>query len=179
MSISTTNINDLPVKETNEKNTNISNETYDNTKINENELITGLQRAAASGATLLSSRDIPMDQSVIHEDKQIKANYIPQSLEGDYITKHQTSEEIIRQNAQKQQEKDKWDDIYAELSIPIFISALYFMYQLPAVRKLFINYIPMGYGKSGDINLTGRILNCIIFGIIVYASGKIITQLSK
>jgi hypothetical protein len=185
MSISTTSIDDLPTGGV-EENNNIQIKTTDGLaepsdmkRLAESELISGIQKAAANGMTMLPSRDIPMDQSAIHEDKQIKANYVPTTLGGDYITKHQTSEEIIRQNAQKQHEKDKWDDIYAELSIPILISALYFMYQLPAVRKLFINYIPFGYGKSGDINLSGRIANCLIFGTIIYMSGKIVTQLSR
>lgn len=189
MSISTTSIDDLPtrgVEETNNsnvnslpvKNTIISADPASMKRLAESELISGIQKAAANGMTALPSRDIPMDQSVLHEDTQIKANYVPASLEGDYITKHQTSEEIIRQNAQKQHEKDRWDDIYSELSIPLLISALYFMYQLPAVRKIFINTLPSCYGKSGDINLSGRLANCVIFGSIIYVSGKIVAQLS-
>ena len=120
-----------------------------------------------------------MDQNAIHADEQIKANYVPSSLEGDYITKHQTSEEIIRQNAKKQHDKDKWDDIYNEMSLPAMIAVLYFMYQLPVVRKLFITTLPMCYGKSGDINLVGRLVNCSMFGGIIYLSGKIVSQLSQ
>jgi len=185
MSISTTNIDDLPSK--NDEGVVMSSNnvpqtnTSDNIKekrLAETELINGIQKAASSGMTTLPSRDIPMDQAVVHEDVEVKANYLPQTSEGDYITKHQTSEEIIRQNAQHQQDKDKWDDIYSELSVPILISALYFMYQLPAVRKLFVNMLPMCYGKSGDINLIGRLINCLVFGIIIYSSGKIVSQLS-
>ena len=187
MSISTTSIDDLPTRSGDENitlttNSNQQVKTSDQTvakRLAENELITGIQKAASSGMTTLQSRDIPMDQSALHEDSQVKANYIPSSLEGDYITKHQTSEEIIRQNAQKQHDKDKWDDIYSELSIPLLISALYFMYQLPAVRKLFVNTLPACYWKSGDINLTGRLANCIVFGLIIYSSGKIVSQISR
>ena len=186
MSISTTCIDDLPTRGGEENITlTASNkpqikmpEQTAAKRLAENELITGIQKAASSGMTALPSRDIPMDQSVLHEDNQVKANYVPASLDGDYITKHQTSEEIIRQNAQKQHDKDRWDDIYSELSIPILISALYFMYELPAVRELFVNTLPMCYGKSGDINLTGRLANCVVFGIIIYSSGKIVSQLS-
>ena len=182
MSITTTSIDDLPTNGGQENATVMANKITDiasDKHLVENELIAGIQKAASSGMTTLPSRDIPMDQNVIHADEQIKANYVPSSLEGDYITKHQTSEEIIRQNAKKQHDKDKWDDIYNEMSMPAMIAVLYFMYQLPVVRKLFITTLPMCYGKSGDINLAGRLVNCAMFGGIIYLSGKIVSQLSQ
>lgn len=182
MSINTTSIDDLPTSGGQENTTAMSNKITDKAdakRLAENELITGIQKAASSGMTALPSRDIPMDQNAIHADEQIKANYVPSSLEGDYITKHQTSEEIIRQNAKKQHDKDKWDDIYNEMSLPAMIAVLYFMYQLPVVRKLFITTLPICYGKSGDINLAGRLVNCAMFGGIIYLSGKIVSQLSQ
>ena len=182
MSITTTSIDDLPTSGGQENATAMSNKITDKAdarRLAENELITGIQKAASSGMTALPSRDIPMDQNAIHADEQIKPNYVPSSLEGDYITKHQTSEEIIRQNAKKQHDKDKWDDIYNEMSLPAMIAVLYFMYQLPVVRKLFITSLPMCYGKSGDINLAGRIVNCTIFGLIIYLSEKTVSHLSR
>ena len=182
MNNNTTSISDLPTNSGEEPVKVIPDkisETVDAKRLAENELITGIQKAASSGMTALPSRDIPMDQNAIHADEQIKANYVPSSLEGDYITKHQTSEEIIRQNAKKQYDKDKWDDIYNEASLPAMIAVLYFMYQLPIVRKLFITTLPMCYGKSGDINLAGRLVNCAMFGGIIYLSGKIVSQLSQ
>jgi hypothetical protein len=42
-----------------------------------NEMISGLQRASASGMTNLPSRDIPMNTSNIMNDAQINTNFIP------------------------------------------------------------------------------------------------------
>lgn len=182
MNISTTSIDDLPTSIGQENTTVMPNKITDKAdakRLAENELITGIQKAASSGMTALPSRDIPMNQNAIHVDEQIKANYVPSSLEGDYITKHQTGEEIVRQNAKKQHDKDKWDDIYNEMSAPVLIAVLYFMYQLPVVRKLFITAVPMCYGKSGDINLSGRIVNCAMFGLIIYLTGKIVSHMSR
>ena len=182
MSITTTSIDDLPISSGQENTTVTPNKIMDASdakRLAENELITGIQKAASSGMTALPSRDIPMDQTAIHSDEQIKANYVPSSLAGDYITKHQTSEEIIRQKSKKQHNKDKMDDIYNEMSVPVLIAVLYFMYQLPVVRKMFITTLPMCYGKSGDINLAGRIVNCTIFGLIIYLSEKTVSHLSQ
>lgn len=165
MSIQTTSIDTLPVTE-------------DDKKLYENELITSLQKAASNGMTQLPSRDIPMNTATVHEDEEVRANYIP-SIEGDYITKHQTSEEIVRQNAKKQREKDQWDDIFNELSFPLLVSTLYFMYQLPMVRKAFLNTLPMCYCASGEVNLTGRIVNGFVFGAIIYVITKFVSQISN
>jgi len=78
-----------------------------------------LQKASSTGMTSLSSRDIPIDQTVQQQDIETKANYIPQS-QGDYITQHQTTEEIIKQNTNKHLEKSKFDYFYNEFGIPIF-----------------------------------------------------------
>jgi hypothetical protein len=143
-----------------------------------NELINGIQKASANGMLGLPSRDIPMDKMAVSADDHVKPNYIPTQT-NDYITEHVTSEEIIRQNAKKQQTKDAWDDVYAEISLPLLIAVFYFMYQLPAVRKTFMNTLPMCYGKGGDINLTGRLINCLVFGGVIYASSKLVSQISR
>ena len=144
----------------------------------DNELITGIQKASASGMLGLPSRDIPMDKVAVSSDEQVKPNFIP-SHNNDYITEHVTSEEIIRQNAKKQQSKDAWDDVYAEISLPLLIAVFYFTYQLPAVRRAFMNALPMCYSKGGDVNLSGRLINCLVFGGVIYASSKLVSQISR
>lgn len=147
-------------------------------ELDQNEFVKGLQAAAATGATSLPSRDIPIDKTNIVQDKQTKPNFVPEGP-SDYITEHQTSAEIIKQNAKMQQQQDQFDAIYTEISLPLLIAVLYFMYQLPAVRKLFLSTLPMCYGKSGDINLSGRLVNSLLFGGIIYGSSKLVQQLSR
>ena len=165
--LSTNTVVENPVKELQEKR-----------ELDQNELIKGIQQAAASGATALPSRDIPIDKTQITQDQQTKPNYVPEGP-SDYITEHQTSAEIIKQNAKVQLQQDQFDAIYTEISLPLLIAVLYFMYQLPAVRKMFLSTLPMCYGKSGDINLSGRLVNCLLFGAIIYGSNKLVQQLSR
>tara|TARA_A100001011_G_scaffold128044_1_gene135079 strand:- start:9813 stop:10409 length:597 start_codon:yes stop_codon:yes gene_type:complete len=147
-------------------------------QLDQNEFVKGLQQAASTGSTSLPSRDIPIDKTTITQDKQTKPNFVPEGP-SDYITEHQTSDEIIRQNSKVQQQQDQFDAIYSEISLPLLIAVLYFIYQLPAVRKMFLNTMPMCYGKSGDINLSGRLVNCILFGAIIYGFSKLVQQLSR
>lgn len=145
-----------------------------------NEFVKGLQSASASGHTKLRSRDVPIDETRIQQDLQTTANFVPAADHpSDYITEHQTSDAIVREQANKQRRQDSFDDIYSELSLPILIGLLYFVYQLPAVRKMFIDSMPFCYAKSGNLNLTGFLVNSLIFGAIVYAARKCVDQLSS
>lgn len=189
MEIHTTSIDSLPLPSS-EKEPHVQAITYtpeantivENTQsyhqLNENEFITGLQKASTAGMTTLPSRDIPQDSSSIQQDVHVKANFIPPS-QSDYITQHQTTEEIMKQNLNKQLEKNKLDFLYNELAIPILIVMVYFMYQLPVVRKLFLTSFPFCYNQIGDINFTGRITHAVFFGGIIYAITKILYNISQ
>lgn len=203
MSISTTSLDSLPTSgngenitlKTEEKNVVIDNKMQElqnkrdaeikkpsNGKppsMDVNEFVSGLQKATSSGMTQLPSRDIPIDQNSILKDVQIKPNYVPDSSPTDYITEHQTSEEIIKQNAKKQKSQDNLDVIFTELSLPLMIAVLYFMYQLPVVRRTFLKTLPMCYSKSGELKLSGYLVNSVVFGGIIYAASKVINQLSN
>lgn len=143
-----------------------------------NEFVSGLQQATTSGMTQLPSRDIPIDQNAVLQDEQIKTNFVPESSPTDYITEHQTSEEIIRQNAKKQKSADSLDIMFSELSLPIMIAVFYFLYQLPVVRRAFLKTLPMCYSKAGELKLTGYLVNSIVFGGVIYAASKLVNQLS-
>jgi hypothetical protein len=143
-----------------------------------NEFVSGLQSASANGLTKLRTRDLPIDETRIQHDVQTKPNFVPSEHSSDYITEHQTSDAIVKEQANKQKRQDSFDDIYSELSLPILIALLYFLYQLPAVRKMFIDSFPFCYAKSGNLNLTGYLVNSVLFGVAVYAARKCVEQLS-
>ena len=201
MSISTTSLDSLPMGDSNEnitikteeKNVVIDNKMQElqqqrDAEINQkpsrspsmdvNEFVSGLQKATSSGMTQLPSRDIPIDQNAVLKDEQVKPNFVPEGSPTDYITEHQTSEEIIKQNAKKQKSSDNLDIIFSELSLPLMIAVLYFMYQLPVVRRAFFKTLPMCYSKSGELKLTGYLVNSIVFGAIIYLISKVMSQLS-
>ena len=185
MEIATTNLDELPSNNINlsttEKNELINNpgiEELNNRKMEESvnhELINGLQQAATVGSTQLPSRDIPMDTNQIQSDESIKPNFIPlEDVKTDYITKHQTTEEIIRQNKNNVDKSNQWDQLYKELNLPILIASLFFIFQLPIVQKQFITMLPFCYSDGGNIKLTGRLTQCLVFGLIIFFSSKIV-----
>lgn len=148
-------------------------------EMNMNEFVSGIQQASASGALGLQHRDVPLDNARVTRDEAIKPNFIPHDSPTDYITEHQTSEEIIKQNAKKQTAESNAERIVSELGTPLLIAALYFMYQLPIVRRSFFKTLPMCYNKAGDLNLSGYVVNSLVFGLIIFSSHKLVQQLSS
>jgi hypothetical protein len=148
-------------------------------EMNMNEFVSGIQQASASGALGLQHRDVPLDKAGVTRDETVKPGFIPSVTQTDYITEHQTSEEIIRQNAKKQAAESNTERIISELGIPLLIAALYFMYQLPIVRRTFFKTLPMCYNKTGDLNLTGYLVNSLVFGFIIFTSHKAVQYLSN
>jgi hypothetical protein len=146
---------------------------------NLNQFVTGLQQASASGMTTLPSRDIPQSQEHLTQDAQMQPNFIPNNAGmGDYILNHQTSEDIIRENARRQTKTDSLDELYNEMQIPILIAVLYFLFQLPVVRKNIFKYIPTLFHKDGNYNLSGYILNSLMFAGLYFLMTKGIKHFS-
>lgn len=146
---------------------------------NLNQFVTGLQQASASGMTGLPSRDIPQGQEHLTQDIQMQPNFIPSNHGGgDYILNHQTSEDIIRENARRQTKTDSLDELYNETQIPILIGVLYFLFQLPIVRKNIFKYIPALFHKDGNYNLSGYILNSVMFAGLYFIMTKGIKHFS-
>lgn len=136
---------------------------------NLNQFVTGLQQASAAGMTSLPSRDIPQNQDHIAQDAQIKPNYIPMPAyadQHDYIRDHQTNEAIIRAQEKKQEKGNLLDSIYADIQTPVLIGVLYFIFQLPVVRKQLFNFLPMLFNKDGNHNLSGFLFTSSAFALI-------------
>jgi hypothetical protein len=204
MNIGTTNIDSLPISpqtgdnirlETFEKNVQVANpiqslqQERDNDPAimqkNINQLVSGIQQASAAGLTVLPSRDIPKNQTHLSQDVYTQPNYIPHqqlqsgSTNGDYIRDHQTNEEIIRAQAQKQNKRDTLDKLYDELQGPLLIGILYFLFQLPVVQKQLCKIIPALFNKDGNPNLSGYIFTSATFSGIFYILTKSMQFLEK
>ena len=148
-------------------------------QINVNQFITDIQQASASGLLSLPSSDIPQTQHHLTQDSQINQNYMPSNVENsDYITKFQTSQDIINENKCKQTSKDNLDTLFSELQIPIIISILYFASHLPIVNKVLFNYIPRLFKSDGNPKLSGNIFNSAFFGLTYYTLSKSMMYLS-
>jgi Fe2+ transport system protein B len=146
---------------------------------NLNQFVSGIQQASASGMTVLPYRDIPQNQEQLIQDQQIKPNFIPDNINHqDYILNHQTSEDIVKANAKRKEKVDSLDVLYNELQIPILIGVLYFLFQLPVVRKNMFKYLPMLFTNDGNTNLSGYITNSILFAGLFFLMTKGIRHFS-
>ena len=160
--------NDLKLHQSDGTNgNNVNTNTNTNNNINMNDFVTSIQSAVSNGSLTLPSRDIPQSQSHLTQDDEIKHNFIPGDNR-DYIDEDISKDDIIN-NYLKQQNKNKnADDFYNQMQTPVLISVLYFIFQLPIVKKLFLKIFPAFYHKDGNLNVTGVIVNSVLFSIIYY-----------
>ena len=147
-----------------------------------NEMISGLQRASASGMTNLQSRDIPMTTSNMMNDAQIKPNFIPNPqahgphhmLSNNYIEEHEqdmTSEEKYRKS---QVVNSNAENIYKLMQIPVIVGILYFAFQLPVMRKYVLKFIPSVFNSDGNYNISGLIFMSSLFSASFLGLSKVL-----
>ena len=132
-----------------------------------NSFITGIQNAAANGGLQLPSRDIPQSQNHLTQDSQLKPNYIPES-NTDYIENSYNHNEIINQNKRKETHINNLDSLYDDIHIPIILAVIYFVFQLPIIKKNTLKYIPSLFSKDGNYNFSGYIVTSIAFASSYY-----------
>lgn len=145
---------------------------------NYNEMINQLQKATIAGATGLPSRDIPINPTAVNNDTQIKPNFIPEPQNTDYITNSQTPEDLITQNNKKLNSLDSLDVFYNEFQLPLLVSVLYFLFQLPIFRKTLKKTLPSLFGNDANPNFYGYLFNSVLFASIFYILVKFVNQLT-
>ena len=187
-SIGTTSIDSLPVSNDSQNNKPVTLSNLENTEnikienygqqLNEErkkdimsqpinystELNSVLKEASEAGATVLPSRDIPQSSLSIQSDKATIQNQVPIN-NNDYIGNIIDRERMIKENNKKENAKDNMDYIFESLQIPLLLSIMYFIFQLPAVRKNLLTFLPALFNKDGNPNLYGYLFNSIIFGL--------------
>jgi hypothetical protein len=156
-------------------NQNISNEiSLDQTTISQ--IVNGLQQASMTGATQLPSRDLPMNTENIIKDAQVQPNYVPPPASRDYI--HETDDDI---NNYYREEKmnNSLDSLYDEIQTPILLAVLYFIFQLPVVKRSVHQYLSFLCNSDGNYNINGLLFMCALFGFIYYVLFKSMKHFSK
>jgi hypothetical protein len=133
-----------------------------------NQIISGLQTASASGATHLPSRDVPINTEDIVKDPRILPNYLPPEPQQKYINQSETNEDILYEQQARAKRANTLDELYDEIQIPLLIGVLYFIFQLPAVRKMLNIYIPALFNVDGNMNIYGFVFTSTLFGGIYY-----------
>jgi hypothetical protein len=141
-----------------------------------NQIVNGLQQASLAGATTLPSRDIPLHTEQLTSDVQIQPNYIPQPLSKDYINEENDN---INNYYNSEKNYNSLDSLYDELQVPLLLSVLYFLFQLPFFKKNLFKYLPFFCHSDGNYNLNGLIFTCALFGFIYYLLSKTVNKFSK
>ena len=155
-----------------------------------NEMISGLQRASASGMTNLPSSDIPTTTSNMMNDAQIKPNFIPNPQaqvhqqinqygphpmpSNNYIEEHEqdmTSEEKYRKS---QSDNSNAENIYKLMQIPVIVGILYFAFQLPVTRTYVLKFIPSVFNSDGNYNISGLIFMSSLFAASFFGLSKVL-----
>jgi hypothetical protein len=135
-----------------------------------NQIVNGLQQATLSGATQLSSRDIPMNTNGLSNDPQIIPNYVPPPPQQntDYIRNYEQTSDMVNNYNRSKQMSSSLDDMYNEIQTPLLIAVLYFLFQLPFFKKLLFNYVPFLFSNDGNYNINGFLFTSILFGLLFH-----------
>ena len=164
---------------TREQNVNINiTDKNVNDQVAYNELVGQIQQADKLGVTQLPSRDIPNNTDNIVMDNQTNPNYIPeQEIMEDYIKNYETPANVIQDEENKKNINNRIEDLYSTIQMPLLVSLLYFIFNLPVIRKYMFKYIPNLFGNDGNPNILGYVVNSIIFGILFYILNNIINNI--
>lgn len=182
-SANSNNVNSAPVQNVfNENNTeNVKMPNYGEQLNSEQEVAPALQnidytsklnsslKDIGNGNPLqLPSRDIPQNTTSINNDVNVQPNYIPPN-NNDYIANHITPNEIIQHNREKEVINDKTDEFYETIQMPLLVGLLFFIFQLPFIRKNLFIYLPSLFNKDGNPNLSGYLFNSAIFSLLYFS----------
>lgn len=125
----------------------------------------------------LPSRDIPTNTINYINDEEIQANYIPKKkLTKDYIEEYETKHNNdLREHEDKKRKEDRLDKILNEIQNPLFITILFFVFQLPIINSVIFkkfSFLSI-YNLDGNFNFYGLLLKSILFGSFYYLVQKI------
>lgn len=142
------------------------------------QLTSVLKEATAAGATVLPSRDIPINTISLQSDRQIQPDFIPEK-ENDYIGDILNKEKIISEQQKKENTSDNLEYIFQMIQMPLLIGILYFIFQLPYTRQTIFSLFPTLYNKDGSQKLSGFIFNSVLFSCLYGLNLIIINNLNK
>ena len=149
-----------------------------NTQNSYNELVGQIQQADKLGVTQLPSRDIPNNSENIVMDNQTKPNYIPeQEILEDYIKNYETPNDVIEAVEKDDNNKNKIEELYNKMQMPLLVAILYFLFNLPIIRIYLIKYVPNIFNKDGNPNIMGYVVNSILFGLLYYILNNLVNNL--
>ena len=129
-------------------------------------------------ATSLPNRDIQMNTQQ-QQAPYMQPNYIPESEMNDYIENDDTLYSMMNAGDAAGHEQDRLDQIYEELQIPLMVMVLYFLFQMPFVKKHMQKMLPSLFTKDEHPTFGGYLLKTAMFGGTFYGIIKATKYLSE
>ena len=136
------------------------------------QLTSQLALARESGATVLPSRDIPINTLSNQNDPSIKPDFIPNKASEDYIGNIIDHQKTLINRNKNQEKSQNLEILYNQIQIPVLVGILFFLFQLPIIRQYLFKVLPSLYSKDGNPNLFGYVLNSALFGILFFLMVK-------
>lgn len=131
----------------------------------------------------LPSRDIPMNPSEYQQDDEVQANFVPTvKLTSDYIREYEeASERAMIEHEEAKYSERQAETRFSSFQIPILISVLYFLFQMPIVNTLLRKHCSFLsiYHADGNFNLIGLLLKSILFGSLFFGMNSISNMISS
>jgi len=98
----------------------------------------------------------------------------------DFVSDYEeiTTEKILQRETRKRNES-MVDRILSDLQVPLLITILFFLFQMPAINTLFFKRFAFLsiYNSDGNINFFGIALKSVIFGSLFYVLQKTVNVL--
>ena len=126
------------------------------------EIMEGLRDSG--GATTLPSRDIPMQTTQITNDPHMQPSYLPnENQTKDYIKQYDNFATLARQQQNKLDEETRMDSLYDNLQLPILVGVLFFLFQLPFIKKQLFLWVPSLFFCDGQPKISGFLTMTLLF----------------
>ena len=134
------------------------------------------QRSSAPDANSLPSRHIPPEpriQSLV-QDEEARPTHIPvqrvqwASPEVGPPIERVSATRVLDSIQKKRNRGITMDVLTEDMKLPLLLSVLYFLFQVPSVRVLLKRVIPIGFEDDGNPGLLGIGVHSILFALCAY-----------
>lgn len=154
--------------------------------LNDMEMNMMMQAIRKPNTTQLPSRDISMSQTQQTLDIQSHPNFVPEQMKNTpsksvrFVEEHQ--EQLHNTELQHQKERNIttiFETILDQIHIPIILSILYFIFQLPFFNERLFKQMPFLFVKEHRLSLYGIIIKAVLFSCSYMGVHQILAYVSE
>ena len=115
----------------------------------------------------MAERDIPTEpriQSLLH-DETAQPTHVPSGGVPAPLPMMQSADDVIRHMSKKKNRAASFDNLFDEAKLPILLSMLYFVFQMPCTKELSRRVAPFMYGEDMNANTVGMVVHSVVFAL--------------